>query len=239
MLQHTSACWLKYIAVVAVRCIIMAARQRMAHEPHERGGLRQRMARQRARHVTGVYPSKLVDHLLELTAWKHISPQLVQKVCELARHDAVVLASAIVADVAESGEVPDADTLTSRLDIIMPTLHHAASVGSFGRHHQNVNRSLSLLTQQRRFNGITRVSLPVKPPGCPMARHVPHELLLPHRTLAEMFHRFHASFVARICPSPTRLAEFWRSMRRHPNTAHLNHLFRDIPNWYICVDKLG
>jgi hypothetical protein len=211
-----------------------------------RGGRDQRAARAKAKAGAGApavtYRSKLADHMLELNAWKHVSPQLAQKVCELARQDALVLTTAIMAgvaadvaaDVAANGAmaiVPDADAIMYKADTLMPTLKAGANSGSLGRHSQNVGRSLTNMSIAIRFSGITRMALPVKQPGITVAATVLHDVLLPHRSLAEMYHRFPNSFRARMCPLPDRLSEFWTACAKHPNVALLNHLLRDVPDW--------
>jgi hypothetical protein len=91
-------------------------------------------AKARASAPAVTYRSRLADHMLELNAWKHVSPQLAQRVCELARQDALVLTTAIMAgvaaDVAANGAmaiVPDADAIMYKADTLMPTLKAAAN----------------------------------------------------------------------------------------------------------------
>jgi hypothetical protein len=215
----------------------------MADRYFRAGGHLQRVARARAKAAAAdapscTYKSKLVEHLLELNAWKHITPQLVQKICELARQDALILTNAIMIDVAAdvamngaNAHVPDATDIHRKIDAIMPSLHTAANAGTFGRNVQNVGRSLTDMTRSNRFAGITRMSLPMKVPGIVHCKSVLQDVLLPHRSLAEMYHRFPASFAARICPSSDRLFEFWTACANHPSVARIDHLLRDVPDW--------
>ena len=212
----------------------------MADVQYIRGGKHQRAARVAAVEAGGVpgvqtYQSKLADHMMGLNAWKHVSPQLSQKVCELARHDMFVVVNVIVAEVvagvARTGVVPTVHDIHTKVDAVMPSLCKVARVGTFGKHTSNVCRDVTQLTRRIQFRGTTRLSLPLKLPGCIVSRPVLEDVLLPHRALAEMYNRFPASFAERICPSSDRLLDFWTSIRKHPNVALLDHLLRDVPDW--------
>ena len=154
----------------------------------KRGGARQRAAREDASASAGVSasPSSVATHLLELWAWGHISPSMIQAIMSRMRED---LESA------------------SRGVLDMSEIDALAGLGSSGRHVCNLNRDLNdKLGDPPLHAAISRYEIPLKTPHHGFAS-VPRlqEFLLPHEMFAHLHDNHPSAFESKMTGSPGKL----------------------------------
>ena len=149
----------------------------------------------------------LCAYLLEMVAWKYISPQEMQK---LAMHATTDIISTVKACIPNDS---DAAGVARQMN---PTLFKLASFGTSGAHSSNVHRELMS------FMGaptapLSPMVIPMKLPGKSLPVLVEQKVIWPHRLLNTIFNSSGNAWQLRVCPGPDRLEEFWNNVAAHPN----------------------
>ena len=144
--------------------------------------------------------SHFISLLLHLWSWGLMSPQTMQDLAHKALLDF---------DNALSDE--------RKAKAIRDDLKMIATLGSTGRHDNNMHRDL---TNRLEESWITTwyCKLPLKPMSAyRLSVHMLTQvMLLPHLLFSCMGNFYPAAFVKLICPSADRLEEFWTSMAGSP-----------------------
>ncbi len=165
--------------------------------------------------------TELGNRLVDLCAWKHISPQLVQELALKSLQDVIHVIRSLQ---------PDCDDLEGVAASLLPGLVKLANLGTKGRHKNNINAQLLAALPPAQIP-INYFKVPLKIPGHALPQPCEQAALWPHHVFAALYHKSKTAFHLRVCPGGDRLESFWKSQEGHPNFARLAHLLRDRPNW--------
>jgi hypothetical protein len=178
------------------------------------GGVLQR--RGRGNNIAAIVPAPalperhggLCEYLLELVAWKYISPQEMQK---MAMHATTDIISTVKACMRANDS--DAEGIARQMN---PTLFKLASFGTSGTYSSNVHRELMTFMGAPTIP-LSSMVIPLKLPGKSMPVLVEQKVIWPHRLLNTIFNSGGNTWRLRVCPGPDRLEEFWNNVAAHPN----------------------
>ena len=182
------------------------------------------------------YESPMCAYLLELVAWKYISPQMMQ--C-IAMRTFMELEHAVVKCGVLSGDAKDV------VENLNPKLAKFAKFGTDGSYSANTHRDLVSFLGAPKIP-LTVVGIPMKLPGERLPKRVEQRILWPHNLMHSIYNMQSDAWRLRICPSSDRLEKFWGSMVNHPNMPVLEHALRRRPNfredwrrWAIPIKLYG
>ena len=159
-----------------------------------KGGVQQRIRRSKeeAAEATPSISSGLAAWLKEKWSWGTLSPQEVQHIAALA-----------VSDMENCGlENPPSDLLA------------LASLGSHGRHCNNVHRDLMLQVQHvSKLPAAEKVIMPMKVPG----GSAEQTLVLPHLVFHSLYEHYQTYWGETFLPGGRKsLMAFWKNISTHP-----------------------
>ena len=165
-------------------------------------------------------PTAIGNKLVDLCAWKYISPQLLQKLADQCLQDVLYVISQVAP--ATTLALYEPEDIVKK---ILPGLHKLAKLGATGGHENNINRDLLRLLPPVPIP-VQTIFLPLKLPGLGV-RNIEQKAIWPHEMFDSLYRNNQPAFKLRMCPSATRLREFWASQVHHPNYPKLARLMRD------------
>ena len=174
-----------------------------------RGGIGQRMEAA----APGPADSTLARFLLYNVAWGVMSPQLAQRLAQMALED-------FKTSSASGGALVE--------------LEHLANAGASGKHVNNVNRSVMKYAGAKSL-----LPVPFKP-KLPYKMGFGEQttaILLPHEMFAAIYHSYPDAWQTSICPGAMRLGEFWDSQASHPQMG--DHPVKTRGDWKRHAVPLG
>ena len=235
--QHWLNFKVKYLQLHILRLVCLPLPQMSKWDkygPGKRGGVKQRRAAAQAVDtgptVGAPSPSlapnlgqgsPLGSYLLELVAWRYISPTTLQKICFHAFKEVRL----VVAALAEEGE--DIDDLASSLS---PTLSQFSKLGTSGSYCSNVHRELKEKMGPPKIP-LASWSVPLKLPNESIPQMVDQRAIWPHRLMNALYNHPGTAFSKRVCPGEERLRTFWQSQEQHPNLPGLVRHVQDRGDW--------
>ena len=167
------------------------------------------------------YSSCLANKLVDLVAWRHISPQLLQNLAMHTLADIQTVIAAVRPEVEDTGKVAER---------ILPGLVKLAKLGSRGAYKNSINRDLKTALPPA-YVPVNTVRIPLKVPGKQAPQSCDQHMIYPHRLFSAIYHHAKTAWSSRVCPSPDRLEQFWKSQESHPNFPILVRLLSHRPNW--------
>ena len=154
-----------------------------------KGGIRQRL---HAQANEGRSKSVLAEFLLSQFAWGHFSGQLVQTVAALA-----------IADIMKvSNDYEQLDDLI-----------RLSKLGSSGAISNNIHRDIMVhASPVVRLPALFYFNVGFKPPFGQQSQAA----LLPHELFSALFSNYNAAFCSSIVPDASKVQEFWKAVKDHP-----------------------
>ena len=164
--------------------------------------------------------SPLGSYLLELVAWRQISPASLQKISKKAVAEIEEVISFLRPD-------DDAGDLAKAL---APTLHVFSNLGTGGMHESNIGRELVLKIGPPKIP-VSSFNVPLVMPGKQTPENFSQKAIWPHTMVHSIYHNAKDTFSKRICPGGDRLEAFWESQKDHPNFPVLCRMLAHRPGW--------